>query len=349
MKFIERLKGMQTEITARISDVLDKKISSVHPDVRNDYVLLKRYILMGGKRLRPAAFQMAFQGFKKDDRVHHAALSVEFYHTATLIFDDIMDEDDFRRGNPGVQYYLKKNFPGKKRDHEGTTFSSEKKRYAASISILIGLLSDSLSRETLFDSGFSSDKINKSLSILNSANQAVVYGQAKDISFEYKNATQDEYMDMIRMKTANLVSASIVMGAVLAGASEKSIRFLRQYGDEAAMAFQIQDDILDLSADMSKGRALGSDIMNGKQTIMVIHALKNQIPINRYLGRKDLSEKEIHEAINLLRKAGSFAYAKDIAKECILKSKVALSNVDMAHDSKEFFSGFSDFMLSRTV
>ena len=189
------------------------------------------------------------------------------------------------------------------------------------------------------------------MKIYNEAYHTVNHGQFLDIVMEKKDmATEEDYLEMIEKKTACLFEASISIGALLADAGQDQIRNLANYAKEMAIAFQLTDDIMDISEDMSKGHALGSDIKSGKKTLLIIKALENgtekeKKDLKQILGTNTAEEK-IKRAIEIINR-NSLDYVKEEANRRIKKAKDILKQLDIKKDSKNFFNEFADHMVAR--
>jgi geranylgeranyl diphosphate synthase type II len=210
------------------------------------------YILnLGGKRLRPMLAVLAsqiFNGNKED--VIPAALALEVFHNFTLLHDDVMDKADMRRGHPTV--HTKWN--------ENTAILSGDQMMIEAYKQL-ALLPD--------------DKLPQVLRWFNEMATAICEGQQYDIDFESSTTVAiSDYLMMIEKKTALLLAYSLRIGAYIAGASEQEQDALFQYGRHIGIAFQIQDDVLDVYGDPSNfGKAIGGDICCNKKTFLLLTAL----------------------------------------------------------------------------
>jgi len=336
-------------LLAQYKQKINSEIINLFKYEHENYGLLKNYILMGGKRLRPISLIMAYWSYSDEiEKIMGPSLCIELLHTSSMIFDDIMDEDDFRRNNPGVQKKCKEIFLDKNSEinYNGNIFSKASKRYAASRSILIGLLAEILSRKVLLESGFSKEKICRCLQIMDEGYAELINGQTMDLEFESrKSISEDEYLDMIEKKTASLFSAGMQIGAVLGGGDPA---IFDRYARLAGTAFQIQDDLMDINPEYKKGRTLGGDIKKGKKTLVVIKALETlsgKEKLTDYLGKQDLSKKEINEAIDILMDCGAVSYAKKVALQNLNNAKKIISQIP----NPEFFLDFADYLFYRKV
>ena len=209
-----------------------------------------RYSLSGGgKRLRPMLLLLACGVFS--DRTDHAlpaAAAVEIFHNFTL-HDDIMDNAAVRRGKPSVHA-----------------------RWGENVAILSGDAMMICAYRLL--SGVPADKLPRILAMFNTMAVEVCEGQQYDMDFEQKpKVSVVEYMHMIELKTSVLLGGAVTIGALLGGASEEDCRKLYRFAIELGLAFQLQDDLLDSYGDERLGKAIGGDILEGKQTYLMITAM----------------------------------------------------------------------------
>ncbi|MBN2423298.1 polyprenyl synthetase family protein [Candidatus Woesearchaeota archaeon] len=351
---LEKYKGL---INKELESFLDQELDSYNNDtLKQKILLLKEYVMCGGKRLRPTALIMAYNSFSDDEtKIIKPSLSIELFHTFTLIFDDIMDEDDYRRGKKGIQKKLKERYLEKNKEsrYDGAIFSQTSKRYSASCTMLIGLLCDMLSRKIIIDSAFDNNKKKSVLEVFNNLTKILAEGQLLDLEMELQSEiTGQEYMDMIEKKTASLFIAAIEVGAIFGNAQGNMALKLKEYGKNIAVAFQIQDDIMDISANLKKGHDLGSDIKKGKRTLLVIKAVeradeKQKEILNSILGKDDAAEEEIRLVIEIFKKTGAFDYCRKLALEKINNAKKILDTMNLSAQGKDFFNGFAELMIKR--
>ena len=222
------------------------------------YEASRHIINAGGKRLRPFLTIKSCEaaGGKKKDAVPFAA-ALEILHNFTLIHDDVMDHDKLRRGKPTVHA-----------------------TYGEPMAILAGDLLFAKVYQSILDyapAHLSSDDVVLALQKMTDAIIVLCEGQALDVSFpKATDVSEDDYIFMIGAKTSALFKACAEVGAIAAGATSETIHSLGSFAWDAGIAFQIVDDILGITADESKlGKPVGSDIREGKKTIIMIHALKN--------------------------------------------------------------------------
>ncbi len=221
---------------------------------QNLYDPLRYFMTLGGKRMRPVLTLMSAELFNvpKEESIH-AALAIEFFHNFSLIHDDIMDLAPVRRGKTTV--------------HE---------KWNQNIAILSG---DVLFVEAYQQlAKYTDERLSPLLTRFNETAIEVCEGQQMDMDFESReNVSEEEYIEMIRLKTSVLLGCALEFGAILGRQSIEQRKLVVDFGVNLGIAFQIQDDILDLYADPDKfGKQVGGDILSNKKTLLLIEALKTQ-------------------------------------------------------------------------
>lgn len=285
----------------------------------------------GGKMLRPALSLIVSEavGGNRESALKTGA-AIELIHTFSLIHDDIMDDDDMRRGMPSVH-----------------------KVWGEDVAILAG--------DTLFSKAFemiitskntTSEQNNKALATVADACVKICEGQALDMGFEERfDVCEDEYLEMIFKKTGALIAAATKAGAIMGGADDEVIDAMYEYGRLIGLAFQIQDDYLDLASDEETlGKPIGSDIGKGKMTIIAIKGLASD-DSGRFLEilkAEENSQEEIYEAIEILTNCGAIDYARNFALESVNQAKEVL---EILPDSsfKKVLCDIADFVLGRNA
>ena len=222
------------------------------------YEPIEYTLAAGGKRVRPQLAMIASRIFDgKDEAVLPAALALEVFHNFTLLHDDVMDKADMRRGRPTV--HVKWN--------ENTAILSGDQMLIEAYKLL---------------SGVPADKLPKVLQLFNQMATEICEGQQYDVDFEsQEQVALDDYLLMIRLKTSVLLANALQIGAYIAGADEQAQDALYQFGIAVGLAFQIQDDILDVWGDpQTFGKAVGGDISCNKKTFVYLTALQLATTLN---------------------------------------------------------------------
>ena len=216
------------------------------------YEPIEYTLAAGGKRVRPQLAMIACQMFGgNEEEALSAALALEVFHNFTLLHDDVMDKADMRRGRPTV--HVKWN--------ENTAILSGDQMLIEAYKLL---------------SDVPSDKLPKVLRLFNKMATEICEGQQYDVDFEsMEHVTKDEYLMMIRLKTSVLLATALQIGAYIADADEQAQEALYQFGINIGLAFQIQDDILDVWGDPKTfGKAVGGDISCNKKTFVYLEAMR---------------------------------------------------------------------------
>lgn len=258
----------------------------------------------GGKRLRPAVMMLAADAVRKgsSDDLIPAAIALELTHSFTLIHDDIMDGDEVRRGVPTVN----------KKWDEPTAILAGDVLYARAFEFICMALAADAAKL-------------RAVSMLAVTCEEICAGQHLDMAFEDRNdVSEEEYLEMVGKKTGALYAASAAIGGVLAGGSQPQIDALFRYGMNIGVAFQIQDDLIDLLASPEKsGKDRASDIREGKQTLINIRAREHGFDLAPY--RRRLNDAEIDELIQKLTDIGVIAEVKATAEELVASAGKVLA------------------------
>jgi polyprenyl synthetase len=274
------------------------------------YEPIKYVLSMGGKRIRPTLMLLAYNMFRDDpEHILMQAVALETYHNYTLLHDDLMDHADLRRGHETVH-----------------------KRWNDNQAILSGDSMLVLAYERMAQCP--ADKLGEVLSLFTQTALEIGEGQQYDIDFETRNdVSEDEYIEMIRLKTSVLLACALKIGAVLAGASKADADNLYKFGEQIGLAFQLQDDYLDVYGDPKIfGKAIGGDIVSNKKTYMLINAF----------NRADSSQRaELQRLIN----TESFDRDKKVAAVTALYNEMSIDK--MAKNKMDFFYEQSQRYLDR--
>jgi len=261
-------------------------------------------IRAGGKRLRPYLVLKACELVCGDvETAIPFAAALELFHNFTLIHDDIIDNDELRRGNPTVH-----------------------SKWGIPIAIVSGDLLFAKVYEAIVKGAEYSklpyERMQACVERVSNAAIIICEGQVLDISFPHvRNVSEEDYLSMIGGKTAALFKACAEVGAIVGGGSPEMVNSLGGFAWNAGLAFQLVDDYLGVTADeKTLGKPVGSDIREGKKTLIIIHSLSNASPeekksIERVLGSDDAPQSEIKAVFDLLRDLGSLSYTLEKGKD----------------------------------
>ncbi|MEX0811455.1 MAG: polyprenyl synthetase family protein [Chitinophagales bacterium] len=290
------------------------------------------YILgLGGKRIRPVLVLAACDLFDGDiTAACPAAHAVEVFHNFTLMHDDIMDAAPLRRGKDSVP-----------------------KKYGSNLAILSGdtmLIKAYQEIEKLPEKNMV-----KAFRLFNKTAVEVCEGQMLDMSFENNNDVEEnDYLEMIELKTAVLMGCSLKLGGICAQASTEQQKLLYELGINMGMAFQIQDDLLDSFGKDNFGKTIGGDILNDKKTILFIHTLKNasaedKAQLLSLSGNKKESKAKIKAIKNLFEKYGARSYAQSLKDNYFTKSGEILSAIKSTDSKKNFLESLNQLLIKRVI
>lgn len=291
-----------------------------------------RYVLsLGGKRIRPTLMLLGYNLFRNDpEQILPQACALETYHNYTLLHDDLMDNADKRRGKPTVHV-----------------------KWDANQAILSGDTMLVLAYRSM--SQCDEGHLRSVLDLFTETALEIGEGQQLDIEFEQRNdVTEEEYIEMIRLKTSVLLACALKMGAILAGASTSDADNLYRFGEQMGLAFQLQDDYLDVYGDEQVfGKAIGGDITSNKKTYMLINALlradaTQRTELEQWIARKTFDRQEKVSAVTAIYDAlGIGELAKTKINEYFEKSKKYLAAVSVSEESKRELYAYAEKMMRR--
>ena len=297
------------------------------------YAPIRYTIAQSGKRVRPVLCLMAYNLYKENvEDILYPAVAMETYHNHTLIHDDVMDRATIRRGKPTVCA-----------------------KWGDTPAILSGDTMLWLAYE--FISHAPADKLRDALALFTETAKEVCDGQQYDIEFETREAVvESEYMEMIRLKTSVLIAASLKMGGVVAGASEADLQNLYAYGETFGLAFQLQDDLLDVYGDAALfGKKIGGDIRCNKKTFLLITAMNlaspSQLAVMKEWMEKDVfDEKEKIACFTAIyNELGVREICEKRIKELFDRCDAYIDGISVDEEKKSFLKKFADSILNRNI
>lgn len=291
-----------------------------------------RYVLsMGGKRIRPVLMLLSYNLFKEDpETILMPACALETYHNYTLLHDDLMDNADLRRGHETVH-----------------------KKWNANTAILSGDSMLVLAYQRMQQC--SSDKMSEVLALFTETALEIGEGQEYDMAFEHRDdVSEEEYIEMIRLKTSVLLACALKIGAILAGASKEDADNLYRFGEQIGLAFQLQDDFLDVYGDTRVfGKAIGGDITSNKKTFMLINALNHaneeqRRQLESWIGATEFDRDEKVAAVTrLYNEIGIDRMAQDKIAYYFEQSRKYLKAVSVDESRKAELAAYAQRMMNR--
>ena len=295
------------------------------------YEPIKYVLSMGGKRVRPVLMMLAYNMYKDDpESILPSACALETYHNYTLLHDDLMDNAALRRGHETVH-----------------------KKWDANTAILSGDSMLVLAYERIAQCP--KEKLAGVLSLFTETALEIGEGQQYDMEFENRtDVTEAEYIEMIRLKTSVLLACAVKMGAILAGASDEDADNLYKFGEQIGLAFQLQDDFLDVYGDSAVfGKAIGGDITSNKKTFMLINAINHanaeqRAELTRWITAEQFDAKEKVAAVTrLYNEIGIDRMAKDKIEYYFEQSTKYLALVNVPEERKQELIAYTHEMMNR--
>ena len=288
---------------------------------------------LGGKRIRPVLMLMAYNIYKEDvERILPQAAGLETYHNHTLLHDDVMDKADMRRNKPTVHNVWNDN----------TAILSGD----AMLILAYRLMAEGLT-----------DKLAEVMHIFTETTMEICEGQQWDMEFETRmDVKVDEYIEMIRLKTSVLLAAALKIGACLAGASDEEAQKLYDFGVKMGLAFQLQDDWLDVYGDPKVfGKNIGGDILCNKKTYMLITALEladasQREELERWLNAKDYVPAEKVSAVTAIyNNIGIGKRCEEMVEAYYSDGLALLESIALPEERKQALKDFACSLMNRKV
>ena len=317
---------------AAYADYLEREISSLDfpATPSNLYDPIRYFLQLGGKRIRPILTLLSAEMFaaQKEDAVS-VALAVEIFHNFSLIHDDIMDEAPLRRNYPTVHT---------KWNHNSAILAGD---------VLLVKAYQLIARQK-------SENIPALLNEFNKMAVEVCEGQQMDMDFETReDVTIPEYIEMIRLKTSVLLGCALKMGAIVAGAEPHACELLYTFGQHVGIAFQIQDDILDLYADPDKfGKQVGGDVIANKKTLLNLKAVElidgDREVLMRLNHESNLTLK-VKRAQELYESIGARQACEQVMQQHFELAMQALDNIIIPKQNKQSLRDLALFLMQREL
>jgi geranylgeranyl diphosphate synthase type II len=318
------------KILESINDYLDRLPYDRKPQGLYDPI---RYVLsIGGKRIRPTLLMLAYGLYKDDvETVLPSAIALETYHNYTLLHDDLMDNADVRRGRPTVH-----------------------RKWDANTAVLSGDSMLVLAYERMAQCPV--EKLKPVLDLFTETALEIGEGQQYDMEFEKRNdVREEEYIEMIRLKTSVLLACALKMGAILADAPSEDAANLYKFGELVGLAFQLQDDYLDVYGDPAVfGKAIGGDILCNKKTYMLINAFNlandsQREELSRWINTPCADpQQKIAAVTRLYNEIGIRELAEQKIAYYFAESRKYLAAISVSDEHKAELKAYTDKMMHRT-
>ena len=326
--FLQKMTSDLQALVNQINTRLDKLEYGKKPAELYDPI---QYIMsLGGKRLRPVLVLLSYSLFKDDyEKIIDPAIAVEVFHNFTLMHDDIMDEAPLRRGKQTV--------------HE---------KWNESTAILSGDVMLVQAYELLLKTDADLRLIIKDF---NATAASVCEGQQLDMNFEsLPTVNEDEYINMIRLKTAVLLGYSLKLGAILAGRSKEEAEDLCEFGVDIGIGFQLKDDLLDVYADQAKfGKQVGGDIISNKKTFLLLKALElansgQKAELQSWINKVHFNASDKVDAVKeIYAQLGIRELTLTKMQEYYDKGFAALDHLEVSAERKQPLIDFMNYLINR--
>ena len=317
------------EILRNVNQALDALPYDRKPE--SLYEPVKYVLSLGGKRIRPVLMLLGYNLYKDNPQdIMMQALGLETYHNYTLLHDDLMDNADLRRGHQTVH-----------------------KRWDANTAILSGdsMLVLAYQRMQQCDAAY----LPRVMELFTETALEIGEGQQYDMDFETRNdVTEDEYIEMIRLKTSVLLACALKIGAILGDASAEDADLLYRFGEQIGLAFQLQDDLLDVYGDEKVfGKAIGGDITSHKKTYMLINAMNRandsqRAELMQWIEAKTFDRQEKIAAVTrLYDEIGIRQLCEEKIHYYFERGKELLEQVGVPSERKEQLRRYTADMMNR--
>lgn len=354
----KEISDFKMKIDEEIGRFLDFELSQnkergVPEELSEAVELIRIYIIRGGKRLRPFLFYKTYELSGRAEDLEEAlkvSMALEFLHAYFLIHDDIIDCDGLRHNGLAMHKQYEEQYAGK-------VVEKDLEHFGVSMAILAGDLLSSWVYRVISTSNLDSEKKLKAIQKISEITSDTLAGEMIDQTLGIGSSFEEDLIfKVFDYKTARYtVAAPFELGAILAGASHEEIEYILRFAIPLGIAFQIKDDIIGLLGDGNKiGKPVGSDIKEGKKTLLMSFAVENasagdkEYLLSR-LGKKDLSQGEIEEVRGIIRKCGALEYAENKIAQFADAFRGNLEDKSEFFGKYAFVKGLESLLLKREV
>ena len=304
-----------------------------------------------GKCIRGFLISLGYKILKENiDYSYHLSLAYEVFQTSVLIHDDIIDNDNLRRGKKTIHYsnYLKYK----------SLNDSEAKKTSESIALCVGDYGFFKVNEIIIKYYKDDPNFSKLFDYYNDIVLKTVEGELIDVILSFENKykenenLENNIMIVYKLKTAFYsIIGPLSLGLILGGIDDNKLEEIKNFGEKVGIAFQIQDDILGIYSDM--GKVVGSDIKEYKQTILFSYTIKNEKykeELLKYYGKENIGEKEIKETRRIFKESGAYDYANNLMNKMYNEGIEIMKKIDwIKEEDKNIIYGFLEYLKQRKV
>jgi geranylgeranyl diphosphate synthase type I len=320
-------------------------------DIPNQMMGVYQDFCKGGKKLRGSLINLGYlsSGGKNNKEIIKTSIAIEIIHAFLLIHDDIMDKDEIRRGAKTIhlryQDFYNKNLSKGEANH-----------YGLSMAIDLGDCGAFMGMEIIAGADFPGENKAKALKFLGNVLLRTAFGQGLDVTYELtENISEDDVMRVHLNKTAHYtISGPLSVGALLAGADKKTLEAIKKFGVPVGVAFQLRDDELGLfSSKETLGKPIGSDVREGKITVLRIKALekankKDEKFLNYAYGNRKLTDEEVERVRKITEETGALKYSQKLSRKLVEKGKKFVPKITSDPEYQDTLLNLADFIITRS-
>lgn len=349
-KFLTYYKDTKSKIEKKIEKYNEDFTKGINPIIKDNFEYFKN-LNSEGKLVRGTLVNLGYYLLKEDrDYSLDLSLAYEVFQTGILVHDDIIDNDDKRRGKETIHYRNFKNYEKYSKE--------EAKHFGDSMAICMGDYGLYEANRIIADAYQEDKNLGKILVNFNNTVLTTIRGELIDVTlpFQGKNHLLDEknieedIMEIYRLKTSHYtIIGPMSVGILLAGGNEKMLEDICMFGEKVGIAFQIQDDILGIYSD-EMGKVKGSDIREFKQTILYSHIRNTEYKeeLMKYYGKEDIGEETIKMVQDLFKESGSLEYARNKMNTFYDEALNLLNTLEwITEEKKDLLRGFVEYLRKR--
>jgi geranylgeranyl diphosphate synthase type I len=336
---MKNIENYQNRINMLLKEFLNKKLQKDKSISLYTQQLIENtieYTLRGGKRIRPITAIFAYKCFKDDEKIIKASLSIELMQSYLLIHDDIMDKSELRRGKPTLHKIYERKY---------------NKHIGSSMAILAGDLCSSYIYDAIIESDFNDREKVEAIKYIGWILERVIHGQTLDVLPNFKDLKEEDIWKIYELKTATYtMQGPIYFGCILANAPKETIKKLQDYTYYVGIAFQLQDDIIGIFGNVKEtGKPNYSDAKEGKKTLIIVKTLemcnkKEKDFILKKWGDENITDKEITQIREIIKRSGALDYCKNKLNELIEKGKSSIRYVELREEGKNFLLEMAEYI-----
>ena len=348
--FTSLYKEIKTNLNLIIKDYNESLVSNSSGYLKENLEYFKE-LNSEGKCIRGFLISLGYKILKDNiNYSYHLSLAYEIFQTSVLIHDDIIDNDNLRRGKKTIHYsnYLKYK----------SLNDSEAKKTSESIALCVGDYGFFKVNEIIIKYYKDDPNFSKLFDYYNDIVLKTVEGELIDVILSFENKykenenLENNIMIVYKLKTAFYsIIGPLSLGLILGGIDDNKLEEIKNFGEKVGIAFQIQDDILGIYSDM--GKVVGSDIKEYKQTILFSYTIKNEKykeELLKYYGKENIGEKEIKETRRIFKESGAYDYANNLMNKMYNEGIEIMKKIDWIKDEdKNIIYGFLEYLKQRKV